>query len=594
MNDLKKFNNITDKQIKSYGVQALADRPNASSQYGVSGMTSAQLKLWFDRLATFLAGRINEIGDALSSNEAAQYIKLPLDDIGIGNLAEFLDSIQTGRFAQDLMEIYPSVSSHTRMKLQEVIYETSKSISDLIREQYTLEEKIIDSIRMRFDDSSYMLSIDLLNWDGVEISSGRVSLARLVDGVFNVASEQADRAQREADRAEMFAGQAKTSSDESQATLDIMRAYLSQIPKFGTKIVASLPTFDISATTIYLVRESDELFDIYTEYLFIPHDTSEYLETSYIESEGSWESVGGRAGSVAAPGFDLYILGLPDVPISGDEKAVSIDAADLLESAMGGPIRMSLVVAGSYITIVANAIVRGSSAVVVKDIDPYNTLSVTITASSVTAKITPVEDRFAKIEGELADLLYKAISVTSFTTSTASAEIGSTVNNITLAWKLNKKPVSLTIDGTAQNAVAEGSVSMTGLGLTATKKWTLKATDERGAVATKENSLSFYNGVYYGVGAAQSTYTSEFIRGLTKTLRPNKLPSFTANAGAGQYIYYCLPTRMGTCTFKVGGFEGGFGLVSTLTFENAYGYKESYYIYRSANAGLGNTTVEVN
>jgi hypothetical protein len=593
MNDLKKFNNITDKQIKSYGVQALADRPNVSSQYGVSGLTSAQLKLWFDRLATFLAGRINEIGDALSSNEAAQYIKLPLDDIGIGNLADFLDSIQTGRFAQDLMEVYPSVSSHNRMRLQEVIYETSKSISGLISEQSALEEKIIDSIRMRFDNSSYMLSIDLLNWDGVEIASGRVSLARLVDGVFDVASEQADRAQREADRAEEFAGQAKTSSEESQATLDIMRAYLSQIPKFGTKIVASLPTFDISATTIYLVRESDELFDIYTEYLFIPHDTSEYLKTSYIESEGSWESVGGRAGSVAAPGFDLYILGLPDVPISGDEKAVSIDAADLLESAMGGPIRMSLVVAGSYITIVANAIVRGSSAVVVKDIDPYNTLSVTITASSVTAKITPVEDRFAKIEGELADLLYKAISVTSFTTSTASAEIGSTVNNITLAWKLNKKPVSLTIDGTAQNAVADGSVSMTGLGLTDTKKWTLKATDERGTVATRETSLSFHNGVYYGVGAAQSSYTSAFVRGLTKTLRSNKLASFTANAGAGQYIYYCLPTRMGTCTFTVGGFEGGFDLVSTLNFENASGYKENYYIYRSTNAGLGNTTVGV-
>lgn len=593
MNDLKKFNNITDKQIKSYGVQALADRPNASSQYGVSGLTSAQLKLWFDRLATFLAGRINEIGDALSSNEAAQYIKLPLDDIGIGNLAEFLDSIQTGRFAQDLMEIYPSVSSRDRVKLQEVIYETSKSISGLISEQRTLEEKIIDSIRMRFDNSSYMLSIDLLNWDGVEIASGRVSLARLVDGVFDGASEQADRAQREADRAEEFAGQAKTSSEESQATLDIMRAYLSQIPKFGTKIVASLPTFDISATTIYLVRESDELFDIYTEYLFIPHDTSEYLETSYIESEGSWESIGGRAGSVAAPGFDLYILGLPDVPISGDEKAVSIDAADLLESAMGGPIRMSLVVDGSYITIVANAIVRGSSAVVVKDIDPYNTLSVTITASSVTAKITPVEDRFAKIEGELADLLYKAISVTSFTTSTASAEIGSTVNNITLAWKLNKKPASLTIDGTAQEAVADGSLSLTGLGLKETKKWTLKATDERGTVATKETSLSFHNGVYYGVGSAQESYTSAFVRGLTKTLRSTKLASFTANAGAGQYIYYCLPTRMGTCTFTVGGFEGGFDLAGTINFENASGYKENYYIYRSTNAGLGNTTVGV-
>lgn len=202
-------------------------------------------------------------------------------------------------------------------------------------------------------------------------------------------------------------------------------------------------------------------------------------------------------------------------------------------------------------------------------------------------------DRFALIEKDIADLLYKAISITTFATSAVTAELGSTVNDVTLTWKLNKKPVSVTIDGVAQEAVADGSLSMTGLGLKATKKWTLKATDERGTVATKETSLSFHNGVYYGVGGAQSSYTSLFILGLTKTLRSTKLASFTANAGEGQYIYYCLPTRMGTCTFTVGGFEGGFDLVSTLNFENASGYKENYYIYRSTNAGLGNTTVGV-
>lgn len=213
------------------------------------------------------------------------------------------------------------------------------------------------------------------------------------------------------------------------------------------------------------------------------------------------------------------------------------------------------------------------------------------TGKAADAKATG--DRFALIEKDIADLLYKAISITTFATSAVTAELGSTVNDVTLTWKLNKKPVSVTIDGVAQEAVADGSLSMTGLGLKATKKWTLKATDERGAVATKENSLSFYNGVYYGVGAAQGAYTSEFIRGLTKTLRSTKLASFTVNAGEGQYIYYCLPTRMGACTFTVGGFEGGFELMATMNFENAYGYKENYYIYRSNNDGLGNTTVGV-
>ena len=67
---MKKLGNITNEQIKEKGVQAFADRPNAASQYGHSGLTAAQLKLWFDKLATFLAGKINEIQNVISGDEA--------------------------------------------------------------------------------------------------------------------------------------------------------------------------------------------------------------------------------------------------------------------------------------------------------------------------------------------------------------------------------------------------------------------------------------------------------------------------------------------------------------------------------------------
>ena len=67
---MKKLGNITNEQIKEKGVQALADRPNAASQYGQSGLTAAQLKLWFAKLATFLAGKINEIQNVISGDEA--------------------------------------------------------------------------------------------------------------------------------------------------------------------------------------------------------------------------------------------------------------------------------------------------------------------------------------------------------------------------------------------------------------------------------------------------------------------------------------------------------------------------------------------
>lgn len=216
----------------------------------------------------------------------------------------------------------------------------------------------------------------------------------------------------------------------------------------------------------------------------------------------------------------------------------------------------------------------------------------TLTKAGSAADAKATGDKLTLLEGKIADFLYKAISVTSFTNNVGTAEIGSTVDTVKLTWALNKTPKSILIDSVAQKVSEEGSMTLTDLGLTANKTWTLKATDERDAVATKTTAVSFVNGVYYGA-AAEGTLDSAFILALTRTLRGSKLSSFTVNATAGQYIWYCLPKRYGTCTFVVGGFTGGFSLVDTVSFTNASGYVEDYYIYQSEQTGLGNLKVEV-
>lgn len=417
--------------------------------------------------------------------------------------------------------------------------------------------------------------------------------AKAAENAQVVARDFALNARQYENSAAQYAGDAKASRDEAAQIVEAAKGYLSQIPRFGTKKVDALPTEDISATTVYLIREGEESFDLFTEYLFIP-DNTDTLKLKYSDSEGHWETVGGRAGdSGRAPSFDLYALGLPNMALTGEEVIAGASGADIIEAAERGAVILSLMIDGYYRTFTMSAEIGAGAVVFSKDIDPYHNVTVTVTADTIVAKAVSLDARFKDIEREIADILYKEISVSSFTTSVATAEIGSTVNDVTLTWKLNKKPVSVTIDGAAQEAAAEGSVKKTGLGLTANKTWTIRAVDERGAAATKSTSVSFYNGVYYGVGGAQSSYTSLFILGLTKTLRPNKLASFTANAGAGQYIYYCLPVRYGKCTFAVGGFTGGFTLDGTVSFTNASGYTEDYYVYKSDNAGLGATTVSV-
>lgn len=206
------------------------------------------------------------------------------------------------------------------------------------------------------------------------------------------------------------------------------------------------------------------------------------------------------------------------------------------------------------------------------------------------------ENRIKALEDAVADLNYKAISISSFSASPSTAEMGSTVSSVTLSWGVNKTPTALTLDGSIIG-VNDKSKTVTGT-FKSNKTWTLKATDERDAVATKTASLSFLNGIYYGVSVEPNTYDSAFLldgidRGLNKTLRNSKLTSFSETPGGDEYIYYCLPKRMGTCSFKVGGFDGGFTLVDTIAFTNAFGYTEDYFIYRSDNTGLGQTSVTV-
>lgn len=219
--------------------------------------------------------------------------------------------------------------------------------------------------------------------------------------------------------------------------------------------------------------------------------------------------------------------------------------------------------------------------------DPGSTI-----ASGVSYKEGNVETALEELEEKVADLMYTAIQISSFTNSVNTAEMGSTVNTVVLNWVSNKTPKTLTLDGTAIDASLK-TKTIENARLTANKTYTLKAIDERDAAATKTTAITFMNGVYWGVGAADAVLNSAFVLKLTKGLQNSKVKTFTVNAASGQHIFFAIPTRYGTPAFKVGGFEGGFAKAATIQFTNASGYTESYDIWKSDNAGLGSTTVEV-
>lgn len=188
---------------------------------------------------------------------------------------------------------------------------------------------------------------------------------------------------------------------------------------------------------------------------------------------------------------------------------------------------------------------------------------------------------------------YVPIAITSFTNNKNIVEMGTKITDVILNWALNKDPKAMTINNESITPLTARTKTYSGQNITTNKTYTLKVTDEKDATATKTTSISFVNGVYWGAKEAPESYDSAFVLGLSKGLQGNKNKTFTVNAAAGQHIFYALPSRYGSCVFNVGGFDGGFTKVSTIEFTNASGYKENYDIYKSVNAGLGNTTVTV-
>lgn len=112
-----------------------------------------------------------------------------------------------------------------------------------------------------------------------------------------------------------------------------------------------------------------------------------------------------------------------------------------------------------------------------------------------------------------------------------------------------------------------------------------------GITATSSITINFINNIYRGVTSNPSLSGSQVNSTLTAVLQNSKASTFTTTSSSGEYVYYCVPSRLGTVSFSVGGFAGGFQSPSTQSVTNSNGFSESFYIYRSTNPNLGTPTI---
>ena len=154
MSEVKKFTNISTALVKKIGVQALADRPNVRSAYGNTGLSAAELKAHFDKMVEALVEKLNSLQDSFAKEEIAQYIRIVLDEKGVGTLQDLVDAIVSGKFAEDILRIYETDNSEDAVTLKEAFRNVNKKIADEIE----LVNDTFDELRKLIADGEYGFS----------------------------------------------------------------------------------------------------------------------------------------------------------------------------------------------------------------------------------------------------------------------------------------------------------------------------------------------------------------------------------------------------------------------------------------------------
>ncbi len=224
-------------------------------------------------------------------------------------------------------------------------------------------------------------------------------------------------------------------------------------------------------------------------------------------------------------------------------------------------------------------------------------------ASGFSPSGTPTAGQVVKYNGTVpvwADA--SAYSVTSMGAVASVLRVGATATTPAFTAAHSSPPTTLLLTNT-DNAESK-NVQATPTSFTSSQNYTKTANNATVTFvltgsdgisgANRSAAITWRPDVYWGTGAAGGN-TEAFIEALAgSALLASRATSFAVSATGSLKTYFAIPASYGTPTFTVGGFSGGFTLVSaTISVTNVNGTVQNYALYESNSPGLGSITVVV-
>jgi hypothetical protein len=197
------------------------------------------------------------------------------------------------------------------------------------------------------------------------------------------------------------------------------------------------------------------------------------------------------------------------------------------------------------------------------------------------------------------DQILPAFAISSFGPA-RNVEVGATVALPNFTATYSAAPVSVVLtdnagfppkDVTGSPAAFSSNGTYTRSTYGATVTHTLTATSAGGINKAVAVNITWLQKLFWGVGPAGLTTDADILALASNILTTTRSGTFSATAGVGQKIYFAYRSAFGAASFSVGGFAGGFHLVSNAVLHtNTYSFVEAYSLYESDNSGLGATT----
>ena len=115
------FEKITEAEINERSMANVSTTPNRPTAFGESRMDAQALKLRFDRLSRYLAGRLNEIFTALNEGNFAQAVYINHEGRKV-NLETFITNLLTGEVSDIQIQTMDGIVYLTELgnKVQEI------------------------------------------------------------------------------------------------------------------------------------------------------------------------------------------------------------------------------------------------------------------------------------------------------------------------------------------------------------------------------------------------------------------------------------------------------------------------------------------